>query len=112
VGKGTIDEWMSMEGKGPYSLFVCLRYWGLNSASCLLGRRSPMRAVFALVILEIGSHFLVKLAWTTILLLILYFLSLLEQQVCATMPTFSLLRWGLANFFVQVDLEPQSQLPK
>jgi hypothetical protein len=44
-------------------------------ASCLLGRNSSALtmtpAIFAMVILELGSHFFPKLAWTEIILFML-----------------------------------------
>jgi hypothetical protein len=48
---------------------------GIELALCLLGRRSTtwasLPALFVLVIFEIGSHFIPRLAWTVILLFVL-----------------------------------------
>jgi hypothetical protein len=70
-------------------------------ALCLLGRHStawatPL-ALFALIILEIGSCFLPRAAWTMILLFFCVPLSL-GWQVCATTKGFFSPRWGTASF--------------
>jgi hypothetical protein len=84
-------------------------------ALCLLKRCSTAwsmtPALFALVILEIGSHFFCEGCMghhPPILCVML----LLGWQEHAIRPTFFLLRLNLTNFFAEVGLELQFSLPQ
>jgi hypothetical protein len=85
-------------------------------ASCLLNWYSTAWATpsahFAVVILKVGAHFLLKTAWTTILLFC--FLPVLGWQVHTTMSSFFLFRWSFTNFFPGLALNhssPDLRLP-
>jgi hypothetical protein len=65
-----------------------------------------LSALFALVIFGIGSHFLPRLAWTTILLVLPVWLIVMchHTQFIYLFVYFYWLRWGFANFFPGLDL--------
>jgi hypothetical protein len=75
---------------GRQFFFLILKYWGLN-----LGLFAWQADILLLELpLELGFHFVPRLAWTII---ILCFPLLLRWQLCVTTPSFfSPVRWGLS----------------
>jgi hypothetical protein len=80
---------------------------GIQRPLCLLHRgvyhlRYTSCPFFALVILEIGSHFFCSGRSE----LLSYFTLLTIPQMTGMQPSFFPLRWGLTNFFAMAGLEP------